>query len=457
MKENTIRYLIRNAQLVNEGKTFRGSVLTRGEFIDDIITGNSIPDSYIKEKGIKVIEAGGKYLLPGIIDDQVHFREPGLTHKGDLSSESAAAVAGGITSFMEMPNTVPNTISNSLLEEKYTLAYGRSYANHSFYLGATNNNIEEIRNFDPENNCGIKAFLGASTGNMLVDDPQAIEKIFATPFLIAIHSEDENIIRENTLKYRQLYGEQVPFAMHPLIRSREACVASTLRAVGIARRLNTRLHILHLSTADELQLLDNENPLQDKRITSEVCVHHLWFNDSDYEHAGSKIKWNPSIKSEADRSALFGALFNGLIDVIATDHAPHTAAEKQNSYFSAPSGGPLVQHSLPAMMAFCSKGLIGIERIVELMCHNPAICFGIKNRGFLRKNYYADMVLLDPKAITAVSKENILYKCAWSPFEGISFPCSVVTTFVNGHPVWDEGRLAGNASGMRLQFIVRNN
>ncbi len=449
MKTN---YFIQNATIVNEGKTFHGSVLVIGGVIHDIMSDAVLSETFIRDHDVQCIDATGLILIPGVIDDQVHFREPGLTHKGSIESESRAAVAGGVTSFMEMPNTNPNTVTNQLLEEKYLLAANSSRANFSFYLGATNNNIEEIRKFNPDKNAGIKVFLGASTGNMLVDDPDALQKIFATPFLIAIHSEDENIIQRNAQTYRNKYGENVPVEYHPLIRSEESCYVSTLKAYNLAVKNNTRLHILHLSTARELELLRSQLPLEKKRITSEVCVHHLWFNDADYLKKGTFIKWNPSIKTENDRKALFQAVLDGTIDIIATDHAPHTLEEKQQSYFKAPSGGPLVQHSLQAMLEFVHNKEITLEKVVEAMCHKPAICFNVIRRGFIRKNYFADLVLLDLGSHTQVDAASLLYTCKWSPFEGYRFRSEVVKTFVNGLIAWENGKVSDDVRGMRLEF-----
>jgi dihydroorotase len=420
--------------------------------ISDITTENVLSETFIRENNIECIDATGLTLIPGVIDDQVHFREPGLTHKGNIESESRAAVAGGVTSFMEMPNTNPNTVTNDLLEEKYLIAAGASKANYSFYLGATNDNIDEIRKFYPDKNAGIKVFLGASTGNMLVDNPESLQKIFATPFLIAIHSEDESIIQRNAQQYREKYGEEVPVECHPLIRSQESCYVSTLKAYNLAVKNNTRLHILHLSTAKELELLRSTLPLEKKRITSEVCVHHLWFNDTDYSKKGTFIKWNPAIKTETDRSALFQAVLDGTIDIIATDHAPHTRDEKLQTYFKAPSGGPLVQHSLAAMLEFVHDGKITIEKVVEMMCHKPAVCFNVVKRGFIRKNYFADLVLLDLAGKNLVDEASLLYKCKWSPFEGVTFHSKVAYTFVNGLIAYNGSKINEDVRGMRLQF-----
>lgn len=449
MKKN---YLIKNATIINEGKTFSGDVLIIGNFIADIGENIPISDLFAREQNIEVIDASGMFLIPGVIGDQVHFREPGLTHKGDIASESAAAVAGGITSFMDMPNTKPPALTLELLEQKYEIAAKSSHANFSFYLGASNDNIEHLKQFDPTKNCGIKVFLGSSTGNMLVDNTETIKKIFSLPFLIAIHSEDEATIRANTEFYRQKYGEDVPVKFHAAIRSAEACFKSSQRAVMLAHELGTRLHILHLSTADELAFLTNNIPLEEKKITSEVCVHHLWFNEDAYHTKGTLIKWNPSIKTEADRKALFKAVLDGTIDVVATDHAPHTFEEKMQTYFSAPSGGPLVQHSLLMMLEFSHQKQLSLEEIPKLMCHHPAICFKVQKRGFIRKNYYADLVLLDLKTSTSVITESLLYKCKWSPLEGTTFSSKITATFVNGYKVYDGVNVAEKTHGMRLTF-----
>jgi dihydroorotase len=440
---------IKNATIVNEGKTFRGDLLIKNELIAEI--GNIDPEKI--PEGAQVINAAGLLLLPGVIDDQVHFREPGLTHKGNILSESRAAAAGGVTSFMDMPNTIPQTISIDILNEKYKLGEENSLVNYSFYIGGTNTNLNELLNADPSSVCGIKLFLGSSTGNMLVDDENVLKEIFRkSSLLIACHCEDEPTIRKNSEVYRQKYGEDVPVKFHPLIRNREACFKTSSYAVNLAHEFNTRLHILHLSTADELKLFDNSLPLIEKRITGEVCVHHLWFEEADYEQLGSSIKWNPSIKTKYDREALIKGINNDLIDIIATDHAPHTIAEKSNTYFKSPSGGPLVQHSLVIMMEMYHMGLIPLEKIVGKMCHNPAILYKIRDRGFIREGYKADICLVDPDSIWTVSKENLLYKCGWSPFEGTTFRSKVVKTIVNGTIVYDNGSLNENFRGQRLMF-----
>jgi dihydroorotase len=446
-------YFLKGGILVNEGKKREANLLLKEGLFLDILNDNESPSAfYLKENNFEEINASGNIIIPGVIDDQVHFREPGLTHKGDIYTESRAAVAGGVTSFMEMPNTVPNTVTNELLEEKYVLAKEKSACNYSFFLGATNDNMDEIRKFDADNNPGIKLFMGASTGNMLVDNSGSLENIFKLPFLIAIHSEDESIIRQNIQHFKELYGEEVPIEMHPQIRSREACYSSTKKAVQLARKLNTRLHVLHLSTEDELEFFTNEIPLDQKKITNEVCVHHLWFNDADYAEKGSFIKWNPAIKTEKDRKALFDAVKSGLIDIVATDHAPHTLDEKKNTYFKAPSGGPLIQHSLLAMLDFVQKNELTIDQLVDVMCHKPAQCFKVRRRGFIRKNYFADLVMLDMNGGTLVTPESLLYKCKWSPFEGHRFNAKIVRTFVNGNSVYTHGNIDESIKGQRLAF-----
>lgn len=444
--------LIRNATIVNEGITFKGDLLIKDELISDIgnIDPQKIPD------GVKVIDAGGLFLLPGIIDDQVHFREPGLTHKGDIWSESRAAAAGGITSFMDMPNTIPQTVSLQLLNEKYKIGSDNSLINFSFYIGGTNTNLDDLLNTDPESVCGIKLFLGSSTGNMLIDNENVLKEILSrSSLLIACHCEDETTIRKNSKLYLLKYGENVPVKLHPLIRDREACFISSSHIVKLAKEFNTRLHILHLSTADEMKLFDNNLPLSEKRITGEACIHHLWFDESDYERLGTFIKWNPAIKTRYDKDALIKAVNNDYIDVIATDHAPHTMAEKSGTYFKTPSGGPLVQHSLAVMFEMYKKGLFSIEKIVEKMCHNPATLFRIKDRGFIREGYKADLCLVDPERSWTVDKKNILYKCGWSPFEGYSFSSQVVKTFVNGTLVYDDGIFDNSFRGERLLFYQK--
>ena len=441
-------YLINNARIFSDGESFRGNLLVIADQISEIST-----QPIDSPSGTKIIDAEGKWLLPGVIDDQVHFREPGLTHKGEISTESAAAAAGGVTSYMEMPNTNPQTTTIEELKRKFDLASEKSVVNYSFYLGATNDNIDEIRKIDPKITCGVKIFMGASTGNMLVDNRKSLAAIFAeSPVLIATHCEDENTIRKNASFFREKYGENVPISAHPLIRSAEACYISSSLAVELAEKYQARLHILHISTARELDLFRDDITLEEKRITAEVCVHHLFFDDSFYESKGSLIKWNPAVKTQNDREALFSGLLKGKLDVIATDHAPHTLQEKMNSYFQAPSGGPMVQHSLVAMLEFCHKGLITPEKIVEKMCHAPAELFRVYKRGYLRKGYYADMVIVDPATEWTVERDQLLYKCGWSPLEGQVFHSKVETTFVNGIIVFDKGEVINRRSAMRLEF-----
>jgi len=442
-------FVIKNATLVNEGKKFIAVVFVSNGIIEKIDKTNSvpIPDDYDE------IDAGGLYLLPGVIDDQVHFRDPGLTYKADIYTESKAAVAGGVTSFMDMPNTVPNTVTQEILEEKYRAAAQKSLANFSFYMGANNNNLEEVLKTDPAKVCGIKVFMGSSTGNLLVDDETALENIFQyAPTLVATHCEDDATIDANTKVFKEQYGDDAPTRIHPMIRSAEACYLSSSKAVELAKKHNTRLHILHLSTAKEMELFDNSIPLEKKKITAEVCIHHLWFTDKDYEKKGNFIKWNPAVKSESDRTALFEAVLNDTIDVIATDHAPHTLEEKQRSFFKAPSGGPMIQHSLQAMLEFVHQSKISVEKVVEKMSHHPAILFNVKNRGFIREGYFADLVLVDLHAEQTVSKQNILYKCGWSPMEGVTFHSKIVSTFVNGHRVYHRGSFDESKKGERLLF-----
>ena len=441
--------LIRNASIINEGKNFRGDLLIK----DEIISSIGSPGQIKVPSGAKVIEAEGLLLMPGVIDDQVHFRDPGLTYKGDIFTESRAAAAGGVTSFMDMPNTNPQTVTIDALNEKYKTGSEKSLINYSFYIGATNTNISEVMKADPSSVCGIKLFMGSSTGNMLVDNENALRELFSKAVIpITAHCEDEPTIRKNIEIYRLKYGDDVPVKMHPLIRSREACFLSSSRAVRLAKEFNTRLHILHLSTADEMKLFSSEPPLEQKRITAEVCVHHLWFDDSSYDELGNLIKWNPAIKTRFDREALIAGVNNNLVDIIATDHAPHTIEEKKNSYFKAPSGGPLVQHSLVAMLELWHSRIFSLEKLVEKMCHNPAILFNIKERGFIREGYKADLCLVDPDNSWRVTKDNILYKCGWSPFEGTTFKSKVVQTIVNGTIVYDNGEINENYRGQRLVF-----
>jgi dihydroorotase len=441
--------LIKNAIIVNEGKSFKGDLLVK----DELISALGSSDNMDIPAGTTIIDATGRFILPGIIDDQVHFREPGLVHKGDILTESGAAAAGGITSFMDMPNTIPQTTSIQNLNEKYKLGQDKSLINYSFYIGATNDNISEILKADPAEVCGIKLFLGSSTGNMLVDSETALKQLFSLAHMpVAAHCEDEQEIKKNMLFYQGKYGEKVPIKMHPFIRSREACLLSSSRAIELAKDYNTRLHVLHLSTADEMKLFSNELPLCEKRITAEVCVHHLWFEDTSYDLLGAKIKWNPAIKTKYDRDALRSAVNRNIIDIVATDHAPHTNDEKQASYFQCPSGGPLVQHSLVLMLELWHRKIFTLEKIVEMMCHNPAILFNIKNRGFIREGYQADLCVVNPSDPWTVSKDNLLYKCGWSPFEGTTFTSRVITTIVNGNIVYNEGVVNTDHRGERLLF-----
>ncbi|WP_207420450.1 dihydroorotase [Desertivirga brevis] len=439
--------LIKAATLVNEGKQTVSDVLIKDGYIEQIA-------SSLNVSADREINAEGKFLLPGCIDDQVHFREPGLTHKAEIFTESRAAVAGGITSYMEMPNTVPNTITQELLEEKYTIASQRSLANYSFFMGATNDNIDEVLKTNAQNVCGIKVFMGSSTGNMLVDNGAVLEKIFSSaPILIATHCEDEQTIRTNFAAFQEKYGENITPEMHPLIRNTEACYKSSSLAVELAKKHGARLHILHISTEKELALFENTTPLAEKKITAEACIHHLWFSDKDYAEKGNWIKWNPAVKAESDRDAILQAVLDGRIDVIATDHAPHTIEEKQKSYLQAPSGGPLVQHSLLAMLEFYKQGKISLEAIVEKMAHNPAICFNISKRGYIREGYWADLVLTDLQAHTAVKRETDLSKCGWSPFDGYTFSSAITHTIVSGNLVYENGRFNELGSGKRLSFV----
>ena len=442
------RILIKNAKIVNEGSIFEGDVLIENDLIVEISDSISL-----KTSDCKVIDAEGSYLIPGAIDDQVHFREPGLTHKGDIESESRAAVAGGITSFIEQPNTVPNAVTQEILEDKYVIAAEKSFANYSFMMGATNDNLEEVLKTNPKNVAGIKIFLGSSTGNMLVDKEETLEKIFSsTPMLIAVHCEDETTIQNNLAAYKEQYGDDIPVTAHHLIRSAEACYISSSKAVALAKKTGARLHIFHLSTAKEMELFTNKIPLEDKKITAEVCVHHLWFTDEDYKTKGNFIKWNPAVKTAEDRAELWKALNDGRIDVIATDHAPHTKEEKMQSYLKAPSGGPLVQHAVVAMFEAHHQGKITVEKIVEKMCHNPAKIFKIEKRGFIKEGYYADLVIVNPSLPWSVKPENILYKCGWSPFENFTFKSRITHTFVNGEMVYNNFKVKDIRAGKRLLF-----
>lgn len=446
MKMN--RVLIKNAKIVNEGSIFEGDVLIENDLIVEVADSISL-----KTSDCKVIDAEGNYLIPGAIDDQVHFREPGLTHKGDIESESRAAVAGGITSFIEQPNTVPNAVTQEILEDKYEVAAVKSFANYSFMMGATNDNLEEVLKTNPKNVAGIKIFLGSSTGNMLVDNEAVLEKIFSsTPLLIAVHCEDETTIKNNLQLYKEQYGDDIPVTAHHLIRSEEACYISSSKAVALAKKTGARLHIFHLSTAKEMELFTNKIPLEEKKITAEVCVHHLWFTDEDYKTKGNFIKWNPAVKTADDRKALWEALNDGRIDVIATDHAPHTKEEKMQPYVNAPSGGPLVQHAVVAMFEAHHQGKITVEKIVEKMCHNPAKLFKIEKRGFIKEGYFADLVIVNPSLPWSVKPENILAKCGWSPFENFTFKSRITHTFVNGEMVYNNFKVKDIRAGKRLLF-----
>jgi len=443
------KILIKDAQIVNGGKIMRGDVYIEGGIIKEVSATVSA-----KSPDVQIFDAEGKHLFPGIIDDQVHFREPGLTHKATIKSESMAAVAGGITSFIEMPNTIPQTTTIEKLEEKFDLAAKTAYANYSFMFGGTNDNIEEIKKLDPLKVAGLKLFLGSSTGNMLVDDEKVLEKIFkSTDLLISVHCEDEQTIRENLETYKERYGEDIPISLHPTIRSAEACYLSSSRAVALAKKTGARLHVFHLSTAKETKLFDHKKPLKDKKITAEVCVHHLWFSDADYQEKGTFIKWNPAIKTEEDREGLWKALLEDRIDVIATDHAPHTLEEKKNKYLDAPSGGPMVQHAFPAMLEMYHRGKISLEKIAEKMCHNPAILFQIEKRGFIKEGYQADLVLVDLNNPWTVTKDNILYKSKWSPFEGSTFKSRITHTFVNGKLAYKNFKVHDEPHGQRLTFM----
>lgn len=442
--------IIKNGTIINDGEQFTGSVVIDGECIDSIIRGE-LPES-VADTAQRIIDATGKWVLPGAIDDQVHFREPGLTHKAEIATESVAAVAGGVTSFMDMPNTKPQTTTLEDLDWKYERAAQVSPANYSFYIGATNDNFEVLKQVDFSQVCGVKIFMGSSTGNMLVDNEKTLRRIFAEiPALIAVHCEEEHIIQANRKYYAERFGEELPIFFHPLIRSAEACYASSSRAAELASQYGTRLHLLHLSTAREMSLLDAA-PLAQKRITGEVCVHHLWFDDNDYAQYGNRIKWNPAIKTCGDRKALLEALRNDRLDVVATDHAPHLWSEKQGSCLKAASGGPLVQHSLQVMLELSQRGEFPLERVVEKMCHAPAQLYRIERRGYLRPGYYADLVVVDPHKPYTVTRDNILSKCGWSPFEGHTFPASIERTFVNGNEVFAEGRLLNRTPGERLTF-----
>jgi dihydroorotase len=439
--------LIKNATIVNENRVFKGDVLIENEIII------AISSEITPTKNVEIIDAKGRYLIPGFIDDQVHFREPGLTHKATIATESRAAIAGGITTFIEMPNTVPQAVTQNLLEDKFKIAAKDSYANYSFMFGGTNNNLEELLKTDPEKVAGIKLFLGSSTGDMLVDNQEVLEKIFSsTKMIISVHCEDEATIKKNTATYIEKYGDDIPMKYHPAIRSEEACYLSSSKAIALAKKTGARLHVFHLSTEKETHLFRNDIPLEEKQITSEVCIHHLWFSDQDYEEKGTHIKWNPAVKTEADRQGLWKALLDDRIDVLATDHAPHTLEEKNNSYTKAPSGGPLVQHAVIALLEKVKEGIIPIEKLVEKMSHNPAKLFQIEKRGFIKEGYFADLVLIDTNKPQTVSKNNILYKSGWSPFEGSTFSSTITHTFVNGNLMYNNGIFNDEIKGKRITF-----
>lgn len=439
-------YLIKNSQIVNGGKIFSADVLIKNQRIEKI-------GSSLSAEGAIVINAEGQYLLPGFIDDQVHFREPGLTHKAEIYTEAKAAVAGGITSFMEMPNTVPNALTQELLADKYAIGAKKSLANYSFFMGASNDNLAEILKTDVKNVCGIKVFMGSSTGNMLVDNEKTLEGIFKNaPTLVATHCEDEATVRRNLKIFKEKYGDNLTIEMHPLIRSEEACYLSSSFAVDLAKKHSTRLHILHISTGKETFLFDNITPLKDKKITAEACIHHLWFCDEDYPDKGNFIKWNPAIKTAADKDQILKAVLDNHIDVIATDHAPHTIEEKSQPYSKAPAGGPLVQHAFNALFEMYHQGKISLEQIAEKTAHSLAICFQIKDRGFIREGYFADLVLVDLNDSYQVEKSNILAKCGWSPFEGQTFNSKITHTFVSGHLAFADGKFDENILGERLKF-----
>lgn len=437
---------MKNAKVVNENRTFETDVLLEGDYIARM-------DADISDANASVVDLNGDVLLPGIIDDQVHFREPGLTHKGTIATESRAAIAGGITTFMEQPNTNPQTTTLEKLEEKFSIASKDAFANYSFLFGGTNDNLEELKRLDKNACSGVKLFLGSSTGNMLVDDESVLEKIFSnTEMVISAHCEDEGTIRANMAKYQEMYGDDIPVEMHPIIRSAEACYLSSSKAIALAKRTGARLHVFHVSTGIETDLFTNEIPLEKKKITSEVCIHHLWFSDEDYAKKGTLIKWNPAVKTKQDREKLWGALLDDRIDVVATDHAPHTLEEKNNPYSKAPSGGPLVQHALLAMLEKEQEGKISFGKMVEKMCHNPAKLFDIDRRGFVREGYYADLVQVTRNSKNEVKKDNIFYKCGWSPFEGTTFGSKVARTFVNGHLAYENGRFSEKKNAKRLTF-----
>lgn len=441
---------IKNATIVNEGEEFVGSIVVKDGKIADVFKG----EANFLDENAEVVDASGLHLLPGMIDDQVHFREPGLTHKANIYTESRAAVAGGITSFMEMPNTNPQTTVHSELENKFDIAAKDALANHSFFFGATNENIDEVLAVDEKNVCGIKIFMGSSTGNMLVDNEQTLRNIFGhCKLLIATHCEDEATVRGNEVKYKAQFGEDLPIKYHPIIRDEEACYKSSSMAVELAKELDARLHILHISTAKETELFRNDIPLKDKRITAEACVHHLWFSDEDYEKKGTHIKWNPAVKSAADRAGVLEAVLDDRIDIIATDHAPHTIEEKNNKYFSAPSGGPLVQHAMVSVLELVRQGKMPLTRAVDKMCHAPAELFQIPNRGYIKKGFQADLVLVNLNNPWTVTKSNILYKCGWSPFEGQEFAAQIKSTYVNGVKVYEDGQIIEPSSNPSQRLV----
>lgn len=441
------RMIIKNGTIFNEGKLFVADILIENNRITTIEPNiEALPNT-------QVIDATGKWILPGVIDDQVHFREPGLTHKGSIETESRAAIAGGVTSFIEQPNTVPNAVTQELLEEKYQIAAQSSFANYSFMMGGTNDNLDEVLKTNPRNVAGIKLFLGSSTGNMLVDNQEVLEKIFSsTKMLIAVHCEDEQTIKQNLQMAIDTYGENIPVDQHPIIRSAEACYISSSKAVELAKKTGARLHVFHISTGKETELFTNDIPLKDKKITAEVCVHHLYFSDEDYAKKGNFIKWNPAVKTAHDRAQLWKALLDDRIDVIATDHAPHTLEEKSQQYLQAPSGGPLVQHSLLVLLDFAKKGKLSVEKVVEKMCHNPAVVFQIESRGYIKEGYFADLVIVDPNQETKVAKDNLVYKCGWSPLEGETLQAAIEKTIVNGQVVFDKGNFNETPQGQRLLF-----
>jgi dihydroorotase len=441
-----MKKLLKNAQIINEGLIQKADLLIDGDRIAKIAPS-------ISDENAEIIDLAGKFLMPGVVDDQVHFREPGLTHKGRIYTEARAAVAGGITSFMEMPNTNPQALTQELLEDKYKIGAKDSLANYSFFMGASNENLEEVLKTDPTQVAGVKIFMGSSTGNMLVDNKQVLNSIFSKcDMLIAVHCEDEESIRTNSATMKAEYGEDLPIRFHPIIRDDEVCYKSSSMAVELAKKHDTRLHILHISSLKETTLFRNDIPLKEKRITAEACIHHLWFDESSYDEKGTLIKWNPAVKSLKDKEGVWAALLDDRIDIIATDHAPHTLEEKQNTYFKAPSGGPLVQHALVAMLEFYHQGKVSLEWIVNKMCHAPADCFQLKERGFIKEGYYADLVVLDIDKSWTVTKDNILYHCGWSPFEGQEFKSSVSQTFVNGNLVYNKGTFDESTRGMRLEF-----